>query len=189
MCDYSAILLCVWSYKNERSREGIFVILMVICMIYMYMATILIAVLLDKVYHAQVDGTFRGKHKGRKIECGEGGKLLAVGSLAAYQARQHDIYQLFVLEDGEEDTPPLPRSWDATFCPNEGCYYYPVPDCPQGREGHGVRYSCKLRWHFSYQHSEDRVAVGGVWLQKCRLCGLQVSTVGTHAHEASKTCQ
>ena len=45
MCDYSAILLCVWSYKIARSREGIFVILMIIYMIYMYMATILIAVM------------------------------------------------------------------------------------------------------------------------------------------------
>ena len=26
-------------------------------------------------------------------------------------------------------------------------------------------------------------------MQKCRLCGMQVSTVGTPAHEASKTCQ
>ena len=26
-------------------------------------------------------------------------------------------------------------------------------------------------------------------MQKCRLCGMQVSTAGTPAHEASKTCQ
>ena len=41
MCDYSAVLLCVWSYKNEGSNKGIFVVLVDIYIIYMYMAMIL----------------------------------------------------------------------------------------------------------------------------------------------------
>ena len=59
MWDCSAILLCVWSYKNGRSGGGIFVILMVIYMIYMYMATILIAVF--------IQGTKKEERKTEKV--------------------------------------------------------------------------------------------------------------------------
>ena len=45
----------------------------------------------DTAYRARMDDNFRGEHKGRKVECGECGKLLAVGSLAKHQADQHDI--------------------------------------------------------------------------------------------------
>ena len=83
-----------------------------------------------------MDDNFRGEHKGRKVECGECGKLLAVGSLEKHQADQHDIFQSFVLEE-EEVAPPLPRHWDAAYYLKEGCYRCPVPDCPQGQEGHG----------------------------------------------------
>lgn len=64
---------------------------------------------------------------------------------------------------------------------------YPVPDFPRGQEGHGVQDSYNLRWHFSYHQSADRVADGGVCMQKCKLCGMQMSTAGTTAHEAFKT--
>ena len=43
-------------------------------------------------YRARVEQDFRGQHKGRKVECGECGKLLAVGSLAKHQETQHDIF-------------------------------------------------------------------------------------------------
>ena len=44
ICDCSTFLLCDWLYKIASSVKDSFVSLMVICMIYMYMATILIAV-------------------------------------------------------------------------------------------------------------------------------------------------
>lgn len=106
----------------------------------------------DTAYRARMNDNFRGEHKDCKVECGECGKLLAVGSLVEHQAKQHDIYRSFVLEE-EEEAPPSPRRWDAAFYPEEGCCRCPVPDFLQWREGHGVRDSCNLRWHFSYRHS------------------------------------
>ena len=44
-------------------------------------------------------------------------------------------------------------------------------------------------WHFSYRHRGHHVAVAGECFRKCRLCGMQVSTAGTPAHEASATCR
>ena len=136
---------------------------------------------MDTAYRARMDDNFHGEYKGRKVECDECGKLLAVRLLAEHQAKHHDIYQLFVLEEEEDAPPPPPRRWDAAYYLKEGGYRCPVPGCPQGREGHGVRDSYNLRWHFSYRHSQDRVAAGGVCLQKCRLWGMKFSTAGTPA--------
>ena len=136
-----------------------------------------------------MDETFCGKHKGRKVECGECEMLLAVGLLASHQATQHDIYESFVLEEEGESAPLSPRRWDTAFFPEEGCYRLIVPACPQGREGYGARDSWNLRWYFAYRHSEDRLMVGGcVCYQKCRLCGMQVSTTDKPTHESSNTC-
>lgn len=66
----------------------------------------------------------------------------------------------------------------------------PYRTARKGEKGAGyLRDSWNLQWHFSYRHPEDRMAVGGAFLHKCRLCGMQVSTVGTPAHKASKMCQ
>ena len=87
-----------------------------------------------------MDETFRNKNKGGTVECGECKKLLTVGLLASHQAKQHGIYQLFVLEEDEEGAPsPRCWRWDAIISPVEGCYRRPVPDCPQGRKGNGVQ--------------------------------------------------
>merc|ERR1711966_551760 len=127
---------------------------------------------------------------GRKVECSECGKELAVGSLAGHLAKQHDVYQSFTLEAAEDDTPPPPPSgrWDATFYPAESLYRCPVPGCPQGRDGRGTRDSWDMRRHFAYRHRGHRVAVAGECFRRCHPCGMQVSTAGTPAHEASATC-
>ena len=52
----------------------------------------------EMAYCARMNKHFRNKGKSRKVEYGECGKELAVGSLADHMATQHDIYQLFVME-------------------------------------------------------------------------------------------
>ena len=52
-----------------------------------------------------------------------------------------------------------------------------------------MRDSWNVRWHFSYRHRGHTVAVAGECYRKCRLCGMQVSTASTPAHEASTTCE
>jgi len=52
-----------------------------------------------------------------------------------------------------------------------------------------MRDSWIVRWHFQYPYCDDRVAVAGECFRKCRLCGMQVSTAGTPAHENSLTCR
>ena len=145
--------------------------------------------LTEAAYRVRMEEEFRGINKGRKVECSECGMVLAVGSLAAHQASQHDIYQSFVVEEKGQGAPPPLRRWDARYYPDEGYYRCPVPDCPQWQEGKGVRDSYNLRWHVSYHHPQDIVMVGGVCLPKCRLCSVQVSTVGMPTHENSKTCK
>ena len=51
-----------------------------------------------------------------------------------------------------------------------------------------MRDSWNVRWHFAYRHHGHKIAVAGECYRKCRLCGMQVSTAGTPAHEASATC-
>ena len=53
----------------------------------------------------------------------------------------------------------------------------------------GMRDSWNVRWHFSYPHHKSRVSVAGECFCKCCICGIQVSTPGTPAQEASKTCR
>jgi hypothetical protein len=76
----------------------------------------------DTAYRARMDDIFRGEHKGRKVECSECGKLLAVGSLAKHQADQHDIFQSFVLEGEKEEAapPPQPRAMGRHLLPLGG---------------------------------------------------------------------
>ena len=74
------------------------------------------------------------------------------------------------------------------YYPAESVYRCPVPDCPQGRDGSGMRDSWNVRWHFAHGHRGHKVAVAGECYRRCRLCGMQVSTAGTPAHEASATC-
>ena len=143
----------------------------------------------EEAYKARMEEDFRGKRKGRKVECGECGALLAVGSLAKHQETQHDIFQSFVLEEGQGGSPPSPRHWTAAHFPEEGCYRCPVPDCPQGQAGRGAGSSWNLRWHFAYRHPQDTVRVEGMCFEKCHLCGMQVATAGKPSHEASKTCR
>ena len=50
-------------------------------------------------YRAQMDEDFRSKGKGRKVECSECVKMLAVGSLAGHLANQHNVCQSFMLEE------------------------------------------------------------------------------------------
>ena len=89
-----------------------------------------------------------------------------------------------------DGTPPPPPSgrWDATYYPAENLYRCPVSDCPQGRDGRGTRDSWDMRRHFAYRHRGHKVAVAGECFRRCQLCGMQVSTAGTPAHEASATC-
>ena len=54
--------------------------------------------LLDTAYRARMDKNFRGEGKGCKVECGECDTPLGVGLLAGHMAKQHHIYQLFVLD-------------------------------------------------------------------------------------------
>ena len=89
--------------------------------------------------------------------------------------------------DGTPSPPPSGR-WDTAYYPAENLYRCPVPGCPQGCDDSGMRDSWNVRWHFSYRHRGHKVAVAGECYRKCRLCGMQVSTVGTPAHEASTMC-
>ena len=86
----------------------------------------------DMAHRARMDEDFRGEGKGRKVECSECGKELAVGSLAGHLSKQHDIYQSFALEvEGDGTPPPLPSGrWDAVYYPAENVYRCLVPDCP-----------------------------------------------------------
>ena len=70
----------------------------------------------------------------------------------------------------------------------EGCYCWSIPNCPKRRECHRAQDSRNLRFHFAYCHQLYRVAVGGIFLPKCDLCGMQVLLVGTLSPLASKTC-
>ena len=143
----------------------------------------------ESAYRARMGEDFRGEGTGRKVECSECGKELAVGSLAGHLAKQHSIYQSFVLEEERDGSPPWsPWRWDAIYYPAKECYRCPVPGCPQGRDSSGMRDSWNVRWHFSYRHRGHKVAVAGECYRKCRRCGMQVSTAGTPAHEASATC-
>ena len=56
----------------------------------------------DTTLRVWLDNTFRVKLKGRKVEYCKGRKLLKARSLASHQAKQRDIYQLFVLEENEK---------------------------------------------------------------------------------------
>ena len=125
------------------------------------------------------------------MDCSECDKELAVESLAGHMAKQYDVYQSFVLEEERDSSlPPSPRRWDAVYYPAEEFYRCPVPGCPQGRDGSGM-------W--------DPGTCGGIFptatvttafrwwgcasVSKCRLRGMQVSTAGTPAHEASQTIE
>ena len=144
----------------------------------------------ERAYRARMDEDFHGKDKGRKVECSERRKLLTVGTLAGHLAKQHDVYQSFMLEEEREGSPsPSPRRWDATYFPAEGCYRCPVWCCPQGHNGSGMRDSWYVRWHFPYRHRGHRLAVAEECFRKCRLCGMQVSMAGTPAQEALQTCR
>ena len=143
----------------------------------------------EAAYKARMDKDFRGEHKGRKVECGECGMLLVVGYLAGHQASQHDIYQSFALEEDQGGAPPSPRRWTATHLPEEDCYPCPVLGCPQGQAGRGAQNLWNLRWHFAYRHPQDTLRAGRMCFEKCRLCGMQVSTAGKPSHETSKTCR
>ena len=68
-------------------------------------------------------------------------------------------------------------------------YRCPVSGCPQGRDDSGMRDSWNVRWHFSYRHRGHRVTVAGERYRKRRLCGMQVFTAGTPAHESLATCR
>ena len=138
---------------------------------------------------SQMDNTFNGECKGRKVDCGKCGKLAALGSLAPHQATTHNIYQSLVLKGEEEGAPPLPKHWYAAFFPKECCYRCPIPDYPQGWEGHRARDCWNLPWHFTCCYQQDRVAIGDAYFQKYRLCGMQVSPVSTLVHETSRTCR
>ena len=92
-------------------------------------------------------------------------------------------------EERDGSPPPSPRQWDATYYPAEECYDCSVPGYPQGRDGSGMRDSWDVRWHFSYRHRGHRLAAAGECFRKCHLCGMQVSTAGAPAHEASATCK
>ena len=56
----------------------------------------------ETAYRARMEEDFRGANKGRKVECGVCGMMLAVGSLASHQASQHDTYQSFAMEERQE---------------------------------------------------------------------------------------
>ena len=102
----------------------------------------------EKSCRARMDEDFRGEGTGRKVECSEWGKELAVGSLAGHLAKQHDIYQSFAMAERDGTPPPPPSGqWDATNYPAENCYRCPVPDCPQGCDGssNGLRDSWNVR--------------------------------------------
>ena len=78
-----------------------------------------------------------------------------------------------------------------SFFPAEGKFRCPVPECPQGREGHGCKAPFNLRWHFVFRHPRDKVVIRGECLPRCPLCGMQVAreALGTAKHEQSKTCR
>ena len=143
----------------------------------------------ESAYKARMDEDFRGEHRGRKVECGECGLLMAAGSLAKHQETQHDIFQSFMQEEEQEPAPPAEVPWTAAHYPAEGLYRCPVPGCPQGRPGHGVRKPWDMRSHFAYRHPQDFVRVGGMCFEKCHLCGMQVASAGKPAHENSKLCK
>ena len=62
----------------------------------------------ESAYRARMDETYRGEGKGRKVECSECGRMLAVGSMAGHLAKQHDNYQSFAMaeSDGTPSPPP-----------------------------------------------------------------------------------
>ena len=67
---------------------------------------------------------------------GAGGWLVG-----GHLSKQHDVYQSFTMEvEGGSTPPPSPSGrWDAVYYPAENVYRYPVPDCPQGRDGSSMR--------------------------------------------------
>ena len=64
--------------------------------------------LMEAAYRARMDEDFRGKGRSCKVEWGECGKLLAVRLLAGHLAKQHDVYQSFVLEEEGDASPSSP---------------------------------------------------------------------------------
>ena len=124
-------------------------------------------------YCARMDENFRDNIKGRMVECGECDKMLAIGWLAGHLAKQHDIYQSFVMEEEwDGSSPPSPCRWEALFLPAEGCHRCPVSVYSQRRDGSSMKDSWKVRWHFSYRRRGHHVAMAvECYHTKCRLCG------------------
>ena len=61
----------------------------------------------------------------------------------------------------------------------------------QGEEGRGCTTSFNLQWLLRYRHPTNRMVIGGKYLPRHQLCGIQAawSIIGTPAHEGSKTCR
>ena len=141
-------------------------------------------------YKARMSNLYREERRGRRVSCPECGKGMAVGSLRSHLETQHDVYTSFALPT-DAAPPAAPRRLEAAYDLMEGKYRCPVPGCPQGTEGRGCRTPFNLQWHFRYRHPRNEVVIRGQCLPQCRRCGMQVSwsTIGSPAHENSKTCR
>ena len=77
------------------------------------------------------------------MECGECGKLLAIGVLASQHAKQHGIYHFFVLEEDWEGGRHLQDNETEHFIRwRVAMYRYPVLGFPQGQRLH-LSYHCE----------------------------------------------
>ena len=141
-----------------------------------------------EAYEARMVDTFREEKAGRKVTCTLCPAVLATGSLRSHLATQHDAHPCFIVKDLHRGPLLPPARYDAVLSVEDGKWRCPVPNCPQGREGHGCSNTSNLRWHFAYRHPSDTVAVRGTAFSKCQLCGLQVSptVLGTPKHKTSK---
>ena len=123
--------------------------------------------LLETAYRMRMDEDFHGEGTGRKVECSECGRELAVGSLAGYMAKQHDIYQSFAMVEGDGTPPPLLSGrWNARYYPAENCYRCPVPGCLQGHDGSCMRDFWNVHWLFSFRHRGHKIVMAGECYRK-----------------------
>ena len=98
------------------------------------------AFLLDTAYRTWMDKGFCGKGKGWKVECSKYGKELEIGPLAGHLAKQHDSTSrsCWRRTGTARRLRRLGCGTRRMYYPAEGCYRFPVPGCPQGRDGSGM---------------------------------------------------
>ena len=144
--------------------------------------------LTSEAYKARMVDAFQTKKSERKVTCPSCPTILAAGSLRSHHATQHNVYQCFIIKELQQGSLLTPTRYASTLAMEDGKWRYPVPDCPQGREGHGCDTSFNLRWHFTYQPPARQVDNLQQDFRNVPLYGMQVSptVLGTPTHDTSK---